>query len=145
MGITLTNIRPIAVSSQICLIRLASPVQAGYPTSVEELPEEGRLDLNTHLACNPMATFVLRVSGDSMEEAGIPDGCEIIVDRSREARVGDVVVASIDEEYTLKRLARMGNRWCLRPENPEYPPIWISEFSEARIWGVVIKVLSDPC
>lgn len=141
MSVTLTHIRPISISNRITLTRLSNPVQAGYPTSVEELPEEGRLNLNQYIACNPMASFVMRVAGDSMQDARILDGFDIIVDRSREPREGDIVVASLDGEFTLKRLLKQGQRWCLQPENPDYPPIEIPEFAEAEVWGVVIGTL----
>lgn len=79
----------------------------------------------------------MRVAGDSMEGAGIFDGDEILVDRSLNPRSGDVVVAVIDGELTLKRLILDGTGAHLEAENAAYPPIYVDELSELTVWGVV--------
>ncbi|RJT87604.1 LexA family transcriptional regulator [Cryobacterium melibiosiphilum] len=91
---------------------------------------------------DPTATFIIRVSGDSMIGAGIWDGDEVIVDRSMNARDGSVVVAMVDTELTIKRL-RLGVDGAVRlvPENASYPEIVLEEMSELVIWGVVTRCL----
>ncbi|MDR0990667.1 MAG: translesion error-prone DNA polymerase V autoproteolytic subunit [Propionibacteriaceae bacterium] len=95
------------------------------------------VDLTEVLVRDGPATFLARVAGDSMIEAGIFDGDVVVVDRSLEAGVGDVVVAVVDGEFTLKRLASSGGRVVLRAENRRYPDLAIAEGSEVRVWGVV--------
>ena len=89
-----------------------------------------------------MATYIFRVTGSSMIDAGIADGDEIIVDRSLEPQEGSVVVAAIDGEFTIKRfrIDRNGQGW-LMPENNAYPPIPIPKESEFTIFGVVTRCL----
>jgi len=112
------------------------PVAAGFPSPAENSIEQ-KLDLNCHLIKNPAATFFLRVSGDSMQGAGIHNNDLLIVDRSLEPLSGRIVIASVNGELTVKRLKREGPKWWLVPENSKYPPIDITEEMELRIWGVV--------
>lgn len=82
------------------------------------------------------ATFIVRVVGDSMEGAGISDGDELLVDRSLEPRHGDVVVAVLDGELTVKRLHLTARGVVLHAENPNYPDIAVPEPAEFLVWGV---------
>lgn len=102
---------------------------------------ERPLDLNEHLVDNPAATFMVRVCGDSMIDAGILDGDILVVDRSREAASGKIVVAVLDGELTVKRLVRSGGRLLLVPENEAYAPMEIAEGRELLVWGVVTGVV----
>lgn len=115
-------------------------VHAGFPSPAGGY-YTGPVDLNRHLIHDPTATFIVRVSGDSMTGAGIFDGDEIIVDRSLEARDGSVVVAVVDSELTIKRLRLGPGSIRLVPENPAYPDIVLGEMSELTIWGVVTRCL----
>jgi DNA polymerase V len=90
---------------------------------------------------DPTATFIVRVSGESMIGAGIFDGDELIVDRGLDAHEGDVVVAVVNTELTVKRLSFRSGRMVLSPENPAYPEIVLSEHDEATIWGVATRCL----
>jgi DNA polymerase V len=85
---------------------------------------------------NPPATFFVRVSGDSMKDAGIYQDDLIVVDRSLRPVDGSVVVALLDGEFTLKRLVIQGEHVELRPENEKYKPIKIESGSDFEIWGV---------
>ncbi len=115
-------------------------VAAGFPSPADD-HFEGPLDLNAHLVAHPAATFVVRVAGDSMLGAGIRDGDLLVVDRSREAVSGAIVVAVVDGELTVKRLRvdRRGVR--LEAENPAYKPIVVREGAELTIWGVVAHAI----
>ena len=114
----------------------AWPVHAGFPSPADDYME-GKLDLNSHVVRHRTATFFVRAAGDSMIGAGIHPGDILVVDRSLEPASGNVVIAAIDGEYTLKRLRRRGRETWLMPENDAYEPIRVGEGVDARIWGVV--------
>ncbi|EFU82311.1 peptidase S24-like protein [Mobiluncus holmesii ATCC 35242] len=110
---------------------------AGWPSPSQDYFDRD-IDLNEHLIRNRPATFLVRVAGDSMINAGISDGDELIVDRSLEASEGNVVIAIIDGEMTVKRLHFGTHGPELHPANPTYP---ILHPSELQIWGVVTRCL----
>ena len=83
---------------------LNDSVSAGFPSPADDYTEEN-IDLNEHLISNPFSTFFLRVKGESMINAGIKDKDLIIVDKSLIAKPGDIVIAMIDGEFTIKRLS----------------------------------------
>jgi DNA polymerase V len=116
-----------------------SNAPAGFPSPADDYIEN-TLDLNDYLIDNPVATFMMRVSGDSMIGAGIYDKDVIIVDRSREPRPGKIVVAVLDGELTIKRLEKNPKGYVLVPENPDYKPITIRNEQELIIWGVVTGI-----
>ena len=118
----------------------SSPVSAGFPSPAEDYIE-GKLDLNQHLIRHPLATFFVRVSGDSMVGAGIHSGDLLIVDRSLEAREGTVIIAVVNGELLVKRLRFNGSQPCLVAENPEYPELEITEAMDFQVWGVVTNVI----
>lgn len=117
-----------------------APVAAGFPSPADDFIEE-QLDLHRHLVRNPLATFFLYASGESMINVGIHDGDLLVVDRSLEAAHKRVVIAALDGELTVKRLIRQGGRVLLMPENPAYASIDISEREYVHIWGVVTYVI----
>ncbi len=123
--------------------RYASRIAAGWPSPADDYVDKG-LDFNEHLVQHKAATFVLTVSGHSMTGAGIFDGDEIIVDRALTPKSGDVVVAVINGELTVKRLHLEGKRVMLMPENPAYQPIILHDDEELEIFGVVTRVLHVP-
>ena len=112
-------------------------VSAGLPSPAEDYVE-GRLDLNRHLIKHPVATFYVRVSGDSMENAGISPGSILVVDRSVEADDGDIVIARINDELCVKRLRLHEGRIWLMPENEGYQPIEVIEGMDFEVWGRVM-------
>ena len=125
-----------ATSSRLPLA--GATVRAGFPSPAEDF-EEDRIDLNRFLIRSPASTFYLRVSGRSMERAGILDGDYVVVDRGERAREGDIVVAVLDGEFTLKRLGcRGGGQWVLCAESGGFADIEVDEASAAEVWGVVI-------
>lgn len=117
-----------------------STVEAGFPSPAEDYVE-GSLDLNEYLIKHPAATFFVRVSGDSMINAGIFPGDILIVDRSLEPIDKKIVIAVLDGELTVKRLRYRGRVPSLEPENENYSTIIISEEMSFEIWGVVTNVI----
>jgi repressor LexA len=97
------------------------------------------ISLDDLLIKNRTATFLLRVSGDSMVRAGIMPGDLVLIDRSATARDGDIVIAEVDNQWTMKRLRQHGGRITLEAANPAYSPIRPRE--ELRIAGVVTAVI----
>lgn len=116
------------------------PVSAGFPSPADDYVETA-LDLNEYLVNNPAATFMVRVTGDSMIEAGIHDGDVLVVDRSRDPAPGKIVVAVLDGELTVKRLQERDGKPVLVPENPAYRPIVVERGQELFVWGVVSGVV----
>lgn len=112
-------------------------VQAGLPTlAVEEI--EGYLNLDS-LVFSDETTFALRVRGDSMIEAGIMPGDLVLVKRQSMAQTGEIIVALIEEEATVKYLRRRGNDYFLEPANSNYAPILVDK--NVSIIGKVISVV----
>lgn len=116
---------------------VSGSVQAGFPSPAQDYMHTS-ITLDEHLIADKASTYIIRVAGDSMERAGIFDGDEVIVDRGLSARHGDVVVAVVDGELTLKRLELVQGGVRLLAENPAYPPIELRELSELTIWGVAV-------
>jgi len=117
-----------------------SRISAGFPSPADDFMEVG-LDLNEELIKNPAATYFVRVSGDSMIDAGIHDHDILIVDRSIEAREGKIVIAILDGELVVKRLQRVKDQLFLVPENEKFRPIPIRAESDFLIWGIVTNVI----
>ncbi len=118
----------------------ASSVKAGFPSPAEDYAEQ-YLDLNAHLIQHPAATFFLKVSGDSMVNAGIFNGDLLIVDRSIEPTSGKIVIAAVNGELTVKRLQKTTNGIFLVAENSAYPPISLKSSDQVQIWGVVVYTI----
>ena len=116
---------------------LTDSVSAGFPSPADDYTEEN-IDLNEYLISNPFSTFFLRVKGDSMINAGIKDKDLIIVDKSLIARPGNIIIAMIDGEFTIKRLSIKNNELYLKAENHNYPDFRFKNHIDVQIWGVVI-------
>ena len=124
-------------------LMFARSLRAGFPSSAEDYLGES-LDFNRDLIRHPEATFYGQVEGDSMIDAAICDGDIVVIDRSVDAEDGDVVVAYIDKEYTVKflDLTHRKEGWIeLRPANKAFSPIRIDESSNFRVWGVVVYTI----
>lgn len=115
-------------------------VRAGFPSPADDYVE-AFLDLNEHLIEHKDATFFVQATGDSMTGAGIQEGNLLVVDRALEARHGDIVIAVIDGDLTVKRLEKRRGRIRLMAENPAYDPIEFTDGQELTIWGVVTSVI----
>ncbi len=115
-------------------------VSAGFPSPAED-DVDAELDLNELLIKHPAATFFLKVSGDSMINAGIHNGDILVVDRSLTPSNGKIVIAAVNAELTVKRLQTKGKKVFLVPENGAYPILEVKEEMDFRIWGVVTNVI----
>ena len=123
--------------------RISGSVVAGFPSPAEQY-QEPPLDLNELLVKRPAATFFVRVQGDSMIGAGIHDGDLLVVDRSLRPASGDIIIACIDGEFTVKTL-RLGNKERgtgngevrLVAANPNYPDIVLKTGQELDYFGKV--------
>jgi DNA polymerase V len=118
----------------------SSKVSAGFPSPAESFVER-KLDLNSYLVRHPAATFFVRVSGESMLNAGIQDGDMLLVDKSLQPTDKKVVIASVNGELTVKRIRTLGSAVFLVPENEQYAPIKITEEVDFSVWGVVTTVI----
>lgn len=136
-----TGPRPVAaLRAATTVAALGRWVRAGKPTSGDDYQED-TVDLGKHLVRDPSSTFVMKVAGLSMRDAGIADGDELVVDRGLAAEDGRIVVADIDGELTVKRLKRNATGWLLQAANPDFADIPVGSKSELNIWGVVTHVL----
>lgn len=115
-------------------------VACGFPSPAQDY-YDGPIDLTSMLVDDQAATFIVRASGHSMTGAGISDGDELLVDRSKRPQHGDIVVAVLDGELTVKRLELTGTGVVLRSENTEHPDIVVAELSELQVWGVATYCL----
>ena len=115
-------------------------IKAGFPSPAQDYVEQG-IDLNKVLIKHPASTFLARVDGDSLYEAGILNGDIVIIDKSLEPREGCKVVACIDGEYVMKTIRLGKNVFYLVPENPDYPTITVTPDQQFVIWGVVTHVI----
>ena len=103
-----------------------------------------KLDLNDLIISHPASTFFARAKGNSMIGAGIFPNSLLVIDRYPAPKSGQVVVAVLNGDYTVKRYVRKGKSVLLMPENKNYRTIEIKEGDDFSIWGVVIQVLHDP-
>ncbi len=118
----------------------STKVQAGFPSPADDHLERA-LDLNEHLVRHPAATFFVRVQGESMRDAGISSGDILVVDRSLAAANGNIVVAMLDGDFTVKRLRKKKDRVFLEAESEGFAPIEITANRDLVIWGVVTFVI----
>lgn len=119
-----------------------SRVPAGFPSPALDHMEQ-KLSLDVLLSLQTPHTYVVAVSGDSMTGAGIFDGDHLIVSRAIPAKTGHVVVACLNGDVLVKRLAQQQGQFILQSENPAYSPRYILENDELTIWGVVTHSLRN--
>jgi len=119
-------------------VRVLGTVEAGFPSPAEEELSD-TLSLDELLIQNHEATFLLKVSGDSMSGAGILPGDMVIVNKGQTPKSNDIVIAEVDGEWTMKYLKKSGNSVTLLPDNPNYQPI--KPKHELKIAGVVTAVV----
>jgi len=124
------------VDASLVLPMPVAAVRAGFPSPAEDFAVN-RLDLTQLLIKHPQATYLLRVAGASMREAGIDDGDTLVVDRAIKPRHGHIVVAVVDGEFTVKKLHMQAGRVRLKAANPTYPDIEPKDGQTVEVWGVV--------
>ncbi len=117
---------------------LVGEIQAGFPSPAEEELRD-LISLDEYLITRPESSFLLKVSGDSMVGAGIMPGDLVIVEKGREPKNGDVILAQVDGEWTMKYFSKRGGRIILEAANEKYPPIRPKE--ELRVGGVITAVI----
>jgi DNA polymerase V len=127
------------VNSNLELPLYETSVPAGFPSPAQEYLGD-TMDLNAYLIKNATASFFAKVEGDSMIDAGIFAGDLVVVDRSITAREGNIVIAAVNNEFTIKRLSTK-NGVRLMPANKDYEPIVMSGENELVIWGVVTSLI----
>jgi repressor LexA len=119
-------------------IPLVGSVQAGFPSPEEEALCD-IMSMDEYLITKPEASFLLQVSGDSMIGEGIMEGDLVVIERGRQPKVGDVVIAEVDGEWTMKYFKKQGKQIYLEAANPKYPII--RPKTELRLGGVVTAVI----
>lgn len=117
-------------------------IAAGFPSPAADYMDLS-IDLNRELVEHPDSTFYARVKGGSMQGAGIGHGDVLVIDRSLTAAHGDIVVAALNGEFTVKRLVFQGGGCLLAPANEDYPQIAVEEYDDFRVWGVVTYVIKN--
>jgi len=115
-------------------------VTAGFPSPADDYIE-GRLSLDEHLIQHKDATFFVRAKGNSMVGAGIFDGDLLVVDKSLDPSSGDIVIAIVDGDLTVKRLIKRGEKVILKPENHRFREIELQDGQELQVWGVVTSTV----
>ena len=115
-------------------------VSAGFPSPAADFMETN-IDLNKELSENQLATFYIKVKGNSMIDAGINDKDVLVVDRSLEPQNNKIAICFIDGEFTVKRILVEKECLYLMPENASYSPIKITEENQLIIWGIVTYVI----
>ena len=135
-----TEIYPWGARQSLLIPMFAARVPAGFPSPADDYIDRN-LDLNEFLVRHPAATFFVRVAGDSMVNAGIHSGDILIVDRAETPADGSIVIAALNGELTVKRLARDQGQVFLVPENPAYSPMRVGPDMDFEVWGVVVHVI----
>jgi DNA polymerase V len=132
------------IQEPLWLIQCEMPVPAGFPSLADGAPVS-KIDLNNLLIPRPDCTYLARVQGTSMDGAPshIADGALMAVDCSLTPEPGDIVVAAIDGEFTVKRLEKRANDYWLIPDNPTHSSIDTSRLGDRfEVWGVVTYVFN---
>ena len=126
-------------------LSIAPTIKAGFPSPADDYLQDS-LDFNRDLIKHPEATFYGRISGDSMIGAGIADGDIAVIDRSLQPVDGDIIVAFVNGEFTIKYLDlthKADGFIELKPANPDYAPIRIDDTDDFRVWGVVVWTIKQ--
>jgi DNA polymerase V len=140
--VTLEDIQPLDSSSETEL-PFAGYISAGIPAPAADYVEN-TIDLNRELIKNPRSTYIGRVSGMSMKDAGIENQDIVIVDKSLQPSHEKIAVCYIDGEFTLKRIWIVQKEVFLMPENKDYQPIKITPENHFLVWGIVTYVIKKP-
>lgn len=131
---------PVVGAIPVRLPLFSHKVAAGFPSPADDYIE-GRLSLDEHLIQHRESTFFVRAKGHSMVDAGIFDGDLLVVDKSLTPSSGDIVIAVVDGDLTVKRLIKRSGQVILKPENPRFAEIEFKEGQELQVWGVVTSTM----
>ena len=119
-------------------LRLLGTVEAGFPSPAEEELVD-TMNLDEYLIKNRDASFILKVSGDSMQDAGIFPGDMVIVERGKTPKDGDIVIAEVDQEWTMKYFRKRKGKIYLEAANKKYKDI--SARDELKVAAIVKAVI----
>ena len=133
--------RPAELREIIAIPLFSDVVQCGFPSPAADYVEQ-RIDLNELLVAHPSSTYFVKAAGDSMIEGGIHNGDLLVVDSSRTAVHGDIVIAAVDGDFTVKRL-QLRPTIQLNPMNSAYSPIVVSCEDTLDIFGVVTWIVKS--
>ena len=133
--------KPTELREIIVLPLFSDLVQCGFPSPAADYVEQ-RIDLNELLVAHPSSTYFVKAAGDSMIEAGISDGDLLVVDSSRTAEHGDIVIAAVEGEFTVKRLQLRPNVQLI-PMNSAYSPIVVGSEDTLDVFGVVTFIVKS--
>lgn len=137
-GIVSKDSRGKLIPRSLGEIRMLGLVEAGFPSPVEEEMTD-TMSFDDYLVDKKEATYILRVKGDSMIDAGIQEGDMVVVERGAAYKDGDIVIAEVDGEWTIKYFRKVGAKVFLEPANAKYKPIYPEE--ELTISAVVKAVV----
>lgn len=141
----LGEVYPVAQLGDMRLPFFDVDIVAGFPIPLDNDEKGQDIELLRMLCPNPEASYLIRVQGNSMIDAGIYDGDIIIVDKSnRNPSPTEVAVCELNGEYTLKRFERRGEEGWLVPANHSYPEIRVTEEDSFSIWGTVTYIIHKP-
>lgn len=141
MRVLTSSIFSLKIGSQ-AISMFEGSIPAGFPSPAGDYLEP-RIDLEAYVSDHPNATFCVKATGDSMIGVGICSGDMLIVDKALHAVSGDVVIAVLNQEFTVKELRKKGTQLSLVAHNPIFKSIIIGESDELSIWGVVTAVIKD--
>ncbi|ELF10562.1 protein umuD [Escherichia coli KTE119] len=141
MVIKMQFFTPNELRQIVALPMFSDLVSCGFPSPAQDYVEQ-RIDLNELMIQHPSATYFVKSSGDSMIDAGIGEGDLLVVDSSRKAGHGDIVIAAVDGEFTVKRL-QLHPIVMLKPENAAYKPIMIGSEDNLEVFGVVTYIVKS--
>jgi len=122
--------------TQLPLQYVDGGIKAGFPSPAQDYLDAA-IDLNRELVRHPESTFYGKIKGLSMQDARLYDGDIVVIDKSLQPRSGDIVVCSIDGEFTIKTLEMEGEVIWLVPANKDFPRIKVTKENDFQIWGVV--------
>ena len=138
---TLPPFKPMPVSmAPVWVYGADVRVAAGFPSPAED-HQIDRIELMSQLVKHPLATFYVRIKGDSMRDVGILDGSVVLVDKAIKPRHRHIVIAVVDGDFTCKRLHLLNGAMRLKPENPAYQDIVPKDGQTVEIWGVVVATV----
>lgn len=139
------EVYPVAQVKDMRLPYFDVGIVAGFPIPLDNDERSQDIELLKMLCPNPEASYLIRVDGNSMIDAGIYSGDVIIVDKSnRNPSPTEVAVCELNGDYTLKRFVKRGNAGWLVPANPNYPEIKVTEDDTFSIWGTVTYIIHKP-
>lgn len=139
------EVYPVAQVKDLNLPFFDVGIVAGFPIPLDNDERSQDIELLKMLCPNPEASYLIRVEGNSMIDAGIFSGDIIIVDKSnRNPSPTEVAVCELNGDYTLKRFVKRGDEGWLVPANPNYPEIKVTEDDTFSIWGTVTYIIHKP-